>query len=129
MDFVEKTNVYKYSEYIRWAIFELACSSNIDHRNHSDTNTGESKIKEYCREYNNCEKAIERITKELVEDIEFNNNLDNYNVDVKENDDEELFDIKQELYSMFISYVGLYEIYNLHDDEFNNFQSKFFELI
>ncbi len=157
MEFIEKventntsnTSSYAttYANYIRWAVFELACSGNIDHRNYSESN-GKSKLKKYVKKFASADKAIEQITKELVENKTFDEQIQEYlkiigktdqtqsalvDCDGDENDQDsccsdEIYDTKQQLFSEFIDFVGLYEIDNLHGDNRDEFEEKFFQL-
>ncbi len=168
MEFIEKventntsnTSSYAtaYANYIRWAVFELACSGNIDHRNYSESN-GKSKLKKYVGKFASADKAIGQITKELVENKTFNEQIQEYlkiigktdptqstiaDCDADENnqdsccDDDfcdensygsdEIYDTKQQLFSEFVDFIGLYEIENLHGDDRDEFEEKFFQL-
>ena len=84
MEFVENndnntkiSNTNKYIDYIRWAVFELACSGKIDHRNYSTT-SAKSNLAKYVSQYANAEKAIEQVVKELCENADFKEQLAEY---------------------------------------------------
>jgi hypothetical protein len=73
----ELSNVSKYINYIRWAVFELACSGKIDHRNYSTTNA-KSTLANYVEQYASADKAIYQIASELCENQEFKEKLAEY---------------------------------------------------
>ncbi len=105
--------------YVRWAVFELACG-NIDHRNYSYPHGETSKLKNYVEELNNSELAIKKVVKELLEIEDIVNCFDDIN-----SNNEEIDDIYNDCFDAVISFIGIYEINNLHEDDRDKFVERF----
>ena len=124
----------KVGGYIRWAVFELACRADIDHRNY-DGSKKESRLKTHRNILNSCDEAIEKTALELLTDEQFKNQYSQYceklkaNANDEDEDDDFEYETKPQLFNYVVDFIGLYEIFNLHEDDRDDFQDKFFEMI
>jgi len=116
---------YQMEEYIKWAVFELACNGGIDHRNY-DGETRESKLKDYVMKFSTIDKAIEQVAGELVSSKEFVEYYTSYLSNNEEDNEEDIFELKMNFFGFVIDFIGLCSINNLHGDDRDNFQYKFF---
>jgi len=114
----------KMCDYVRWAVFELACNAGIDHRNY-DGKTRESKLKEYVKGHKDAEKAIERICVELFQDEQFNDYMTRYS-NPEDDEEDDAYELQTEFFNYVVEFIGLGEISNLHGDDQDNFRDKFF---
>lgn len=131
--------------FVKKTIVELACSNNIDHRNY-DRTVHQSKLKELMIKNNyNLDLTIEQIVKESLEDITFLKMLKPFqkkitlDAEPKKNplndiehldyDEDDLFELKTDVYYRFIEFVGLNELLNLHGDVSDVFQADFIKAI
>lgn len=117
--------------YIRNTIFQLACDSNIDHRNYN-REPANSRLLNKLKIGTNSEKAIKETVLELLNDVKFNeilkkiqqnkkNNEENDD-DEENNDDDDNCNYANDLYYIF-DYVGL-NIHNLHSDDKSDFENS-----
>ena len=111
-------------EYIRWAVFELACNGGIDHRNY-DGQTRESKLQNYVKASCSVDKAIEQVAQEMVSNQTFSEYHQQYVTD-EDDDDDDKFDLENDFFNWVVQFIGLGEISNLHGDNQDNFREKFF---
>ncbi len=120
---------YQMEEYIKWAVFELACNGGIDHRNY-DRESRESKLKDYVWKFSSIDKAIQQVAGELVSSKEFveyyTSYLSNNDEDNEEVNEDDVFELKMNFFGFVTDFIGLGPINNLHGDDRDNFQYKFF---
>ena len=112
-------------EYIKWAVFELACNTGIDHRNY-DGESKDSKLKNYVWKFSSIDKAIQQVAGELVTSKEFIEYCTGFLSNNEEDNEEDIFELKMNFFGFVIDFVGLGPINNLHGDDRDNFQYKFF---
>lgn len=117
-------------EYIKWAVFELACNGGIDHRNY-DGETRESKLRDYMGQFNSADQAVSQVSQQLVSDKTFGEFYEQYLAagDDCDDCDDDNFDLVNEFFNYVVEFVGLCEIFNLHEDDRDNFQTKFLSFI
>ena len=115
----------KIEEYIRWVICQLVCNDKVDHRGYSKLGE-KSRLSNYITNLRNVDEAINKVVQEMFLDDEINKLFD----ELKKSDDEdEKYDLKCELFSSIILFIGLYEIFNLHGSEYDKFLQKFNVLV
>mgnify|MGYP000665087988 CR=1 FL=1 len=120
--------------YTRKTIFKLACDNTIDHRDY-DNKKYNSRLLNALHDNNNTEEAIKKTILELLNESEFIELLEKYkNYDLavfKHNNydeyEDELYEIKSNVFYHFINFLGLNEISSLHGDSVDDFKNEFFE--
>lgn len=113
--------------YMKWAMIELSCNNSIDHRNYDREDKPEPRLKQIIQENNyDFNLAFHKMAEELISNKNdkiyklFKNLATSYSID----DDDSIYDDKQELICYINNFIGFYEIATLHPDDCDKFEEK-----
>ncbi len=113
--------------YMKWAMIELSCNNSIDHRDYDREDKPEPRLKQIIEENNyDFNLAFCKMAEELISNKNnklyklFKNLVSSYSID----DDDSIYDDKQELVCYVNNFIGLYEIKTLHPDDCDKFEDK-----
>ena len=115
--------------FIKKTILTLACCNNIDHRNY-DRKKKFYRLKELAIN-NSIDNSIVIIVKEILDGDILKDGIDDDKEDDSDSDEDEdeIYEKNNSKFNNFIDYVGLYEMYNLHTDNCDNFKDEFVKII
>ena len=129
--------------FVKWCLLELSCKT-LDHRNYNKSNKNKSRLIElYISNNENMDIAIEKVCKKLLTSKEINliSEIENIKLqfaildkgkgedDGNEEEEDEHYEHRLDLFTDAINYIGLYEINSLHGDVRDNFQDKFEKIL
>ena len=103
--------------FIKDALLVLSCSTKLDHRNYERGSKKQSRLQKLGKTH-----SLDESIRIIVNDV-INNKI--LQLDVDEDEDKN----NNVLFTIFIEYVGLYEIFNLHSDDEDKFRERFIEII
>ena len=124
----------KLCNYVRWAVFELACKSEMYHSGESYHKRikNECKLTTLVEKLESADKAIELVCKDLQEDKQFNVYNNKYSIDRvncnNEYDEDNLTELELSFFTYVIEFIGLFEIKYLMYIHYDAFINKFFAL-
>ena len=117
----------KIQKFIKWSLLELITNSNLDHRNYSSPPTIKSPlIKKIKKNGNSFDLGIELVSNDIVINEKIVNMCNKINT---LDDEDEIEDIKTNLFYEFVLLSGLFELTSLHGDDYDVFKEKFYEMV
>lgn len=114
--------------YIKEVAFLISCFPSLDPRDYVRGRTPSRLFKTVEKNNFQVDAAVVEVVAELLRDDKFSNILQSYlNATHEEEYEDQLEDLKIDLFQFTISFIGLHTVFTMHGDTVSMFQDKFFE--
>lgn len=122
-----KDNVVKF---IKFVLIKLTCCNRIDHRDHDRTSRRRvSRLEQLIKMHNSVDTGIEVCATEYLSSNDFKQHYDDISNDENKQDEDFMEDLKSDLLNELVFFAGLYELHNLHGEEYNKFSDMLVQIV